>query len=316
MCVAIIASLLAKPAPYLTLGPGQTLQLVPTGRSVVDTSIGGSGRGEFRMTTVSTVQLSYWQALVARMSGREIARIDNHPAVQPNSDGAQQMIDAEATALAVAAERSGMDPEAWLNGWWIQQVAAGSPAAQAGVTVGDVLLEVDSTPIRSFATIGEILATGGAHELLLERNGEAVAVAVTPQGGKIGVIVTPRTQLDVSLDVGAISGPSGGLMLTLAFLDAFTEGDLTAGLHIAGTGTIDEGGNVGEISGVEEKLKGARKANADVFFVPRANAPALKDAPTDGPRVVVVDTVADALRWLCRHDGASGWCRTQYAQIF
>lgn len=63
-------------------------------------------------------------------------------------------------------------------------------------------------------------------------------------------------------------GPSGGLMVALAVYDSITEIDITGGLTIVGTGTIDLNGNVGSIGGVEYKIKGAVKKGADIFFVP------------------------------------------------
>ena len=67
------------------------------------------------------------------------------------------------------------------------------------------------------------------------------------------------------------SGSSGGFMMTLAIYNAITKEDITKGLNIAGTGTIDSEGNVGEIGGVIYKLSGAVKNNIDVFLVPEAN---------------------------------------------
>lgn len=64
------------------------------------------------------------------------------------------------------------------------------------------------------------------------------------------------------------SGSSGGLMLALAIYNKLTEEDITKGLKIAGTGTIEENGRVGSIGGAEYKLKGAVKDNADIFIVP------------------------------------------------
>ena len=44
--------------------------------------------------------------------------------------------------------------------------------------------------------------------------------------------------------------------------------DITNGLKIVGTGTIDLDGNIGSIGGVEYKLKSAVKKKADLFIVP------------------------------------------------
>lgn len=64
------------------------------------------------------------------------------------------------------------------------------------------------------------------------------------------------------------SGPSGGLMLAISIYDKLVSEDLTSGLKIVGTGTIDYDGNVGEIDGVEYKLSGAVKQKADIFIAP------------------------------------------------
>lgn len=64
------------------------------------------------------------------------------------------------------------------------------------------------------------------------------------------------------------SGPSGGLITTLELYNQLTKKDITKGLKITGTGTIEEDGSIGEIGGVEHKLLGAYKAKSDVFLVP------------------------------------------------
>lgn len=67
------------------------------------------------------------------------------------------------------------------------------------------------------------------------------------------------------------SGPSGGLMMALSIYNSLTEEDITKGKKIAGTGTIDEFGNIGEIGGVKYKVLGAIKNDMDVFICPDEN---------------------------------------------
>ncbi len=71
------------------------------------------------------------------------------------------------------------------------------------------------------------------------------------------------------------SGPSGGLLLSLAIYEALTNEDLTKGNTIVGTGTINIDGQVEEISGIKFKLDGAVRKKADLFLVPKEN---LKEA--------------------------------------
>lgn len=66
-------------------------------------------------------------------------------------------------------------------------------------------------------------------------------------------------------------GPSGGLMMSLAMYNALIEEDITKGLKISGTGTINHDGTVGAIGGVKYKLAGAINNKSDVFIVPEEN---------------------------------------------
>lgn len=64
------------------------------------------------------------------------------------------------------------------------------------------------------------------------------------------------------------SGSSGGLITTLEIYNQLTKKDLTKGKKIAGTGTIEVDGSIGEIGGVEYKLLGATRDKAEIFLVP------------------------------------------------
>ena len=97
------------------------------------------------------------------------------------------------------------------------------------------------------------------------------------------------------------SGPSGGFMMSLAIYDCLIPEDLTHGLKIVGTGTIDENGNVGAIGGVEYKLKAAEKEKADIFFVPQANYEEAKLAIESNElniNLVVVSHIDEAIAYL------------------
>lgn len=67
------------------------------------------------------------------------------------------------------------------------------------------------------------------------------------------------------------SGPSGGLLQSLSIYNRLTELDYTHNLTIAGTGTIDPFGNVGEIGGIAQKIYTANYNKVDIFFIPVAN---------------------------------------------
>ena len=98
------------------------------------------------------------------------------------------------------------------------------------------------------------------------------------------------------------AGPSGGLILSLALYDYLLDKDITKGLKISGTGTIDSNGNVGEIGGVRFKLAGAVSSKADIFFVPAGGnykeALRIKKEKKYKIKIVSISTFDDAIKYL------------------
>ena len=87
----------------------------------------------------------------------------------------------------------------------------------------------------------------------------------------IGLQLVDEYKTDPKVDIkfkSSESGPSGGLITTLEIYNQLTKKDLTKGKKIAGTGTIEKDGTIGEIGGVEHKLLGASQDKADIFLVP------------------------------------------------
>lgn len=110
------------------------------------------------------------------------------------------------------------------------------------------------------------------------------------------------------VNTAGMTGPSGGLMLALAFTDALNAGDLTGGRTIAGTGTIADDGTVGDIGYVTYKVRGAAMAGATVFFVPLANFDEARRVAPQSMAVVPVATFGDAVQWLCDVGAADTAC--------
>jgi PDZ domain-containing protein len=104
--------------------------------------------------------------------------------------------------------------------------------------------------------------------------------------------------VDVEIDSQNIGGPSAGMMFTLEIIDALTDEDLTHGRRIAGTGTINEDGEVGPIGGMKQKTFGAIDAGAEYLLVPAANYEEAADAAGDDIVVVRIETIEDALTFL------------------
>lgn len=98
------------------------------------------------------------------------------------------------------------------------------------------------------------------------------------------------------------SGPSGGLITTLEIYNQLVQEDITKGKKIAGTGTIEEDGTIGEIGGVEYKILGAAKAHTDIFLVPAGDnyKDALKYKRKNNLKIKIVEieSIQDAIEKL------------------
>ncbi len=78
-----------------------------------------------------------------------------------------------------------------------------------------------------------------------------------------------KTKIPVKVDAaGQYGGPSGGLMFSLQIYQQISGKDLQRGRKIAGTGTINSDGTVGEIGGIDKKVIAAHRAGATIFFAP------------------------------------------------
>lgn len=147
---------------------------------------------------------------------------------------------------------------------------------------GDIIYAVDGHKMKNTREITEYIKAKKPGDMVTvdyERNGEARQLEVelikssrsdqTLIGITIFTDVELETEDKVIFDTGKIGGSSAGLMFTLEIYNQLTPDDITKGYKIAGTGTIDYLGNVGQIGGVQHKVSAAQKAKVDIFFVPK-----------------------------------------------
>ena len=98
----------------------------------------------------------------------------------------------------------------------------------------------------------------------------------------------------VSMHVDDIGGPSAGMMYTLGLIGKLTAQDETGGRTIAGTGTINAKGKVGEIGGIRLKMIGAKRDGATWFLAPKGNCDEVVGHVPAGMRDVAVSTIDEA----------------------
>ena len=122
----------------------------------------------------------------------------------------------------------------------------------------------------------------------------------------VGIVLCETKEVDTNQDVSfsfkqSESGPSGGFMMALSIYNYLTPKDITSGLKIVGTGTIDENGNVGSIGGIEYKIKAAVKEKADLFFAPSANYEEAKKVVEENKldiNLVEIGNIDEAIEYL------------------
>ena len=126
-------------------------------------------------------------------------------------------------------------------------------------------------------------------------------MSVTPRtiDGDKRIGVTPGVgydfPFDVTIQLDSVGGPSAGLMFALGIIDTLTPGFLQGGADVAGTGTINQAGEVGPIGGIRQKLIGADDNGADWFLAPADNCDEVTGHVPDGMTVFSIRTLDDAL---------------------
>ena len=186
--------------------------------------------------------------------------------------------------------------------------------ANTDLKVGDKLVSIDGKEVTGRSNLKEILSKYKKDDKIsikvINKNKEydRYAYILDINGIKvIGIYTTVDKDYEVSRKIEVKSkrnesGPSGGLMLTLEIYNSLISEDITKGRKIVGTGTIEEDGTVGAISGVEYKLKSAVKRHADIFFVPSEKnyeeAINLKNEKGYNIDIVKVSNFNDAIEYL------------------
>lgn len=219
--------------------------------------------------------------------------------------------EANATALMLAYNYSNIDYKKEDSKSFVTYV---DDLAKTDLKVGDEIKEIDGVKVKSKEEISNVLKGKTPntkisikvinnkkeytrHSTLLDVEGK----------GTIGVLITETYKLksDYNVDLkfkSTESGSSGGLMMTLTLYSYLNKIDLTGGKKVVGTGTIDENGSVGEISGIKYKLLGAAKHKADVFLVPSGDnykeAKKVKKEHNLKIKLVPVKTFNDAVNYL------------------
>ncbi|HZM74092.1 MAG TPA: PDZ domain-containing protein [Candidatus Limnocylindrales bacterium] len=272
---------------------------------IIGTALPAPGKGQLRMVTVSVISsVSLLDALKGWISGenavvpRKLIYPEDKTEQEVEQENKQEFENSQTSAETAALKYLGYPVQVTVT-----QVT--SDGASVGkLQEGDVIDSVNGTQVTSMAKLLELVQAqpaGSTLKIGYTRGSEKGTVDVvtkpatdgTPRIGVSIKSVQPHP-FDLRIKLDKIGGPSAGMMFALAIIDKLKPEDMTHGKIIAGTGTIDDEGNVGQIGGITQKLYGARAAGTTHFLVPADNcAEALTNVPS-GLTLVKVATLDEA----------------------
>ena len=298
--------------PYAAEGPGPTFDTLGEvdGEPVVD--IQGAETldtgGKLNMTTVSVrTNMTLGQAL-----GRWIATDDTIVPVEqimpPDLDedqvrevNQQAFVASEASATVAAMHYLERPTTVVVHD--VMEGSASEGLLQPEDLITAIAGEKVQTPQEVQAAV-RAKTSGEEIEITIERDGnertETVELGENPhEKGQpmLGILMTsePAGGISVNYNLNDIGGPSAGMMFSLAVVDKLTPGALNGGKFVAGTGTINEDGEVGPIGGITHKIRAAEDDGAELFLAPAGNCDAVKRVDTQHMTVAKVDNLAEAV---------------------
>ncbi|MBA2870696.1 PDZ domain-containing protein [Anoxybacillus calidus] len=308
--------------PYYVTMPGTAQKLDP----LVHVKGGDQDDGDFMLTTIRMGRANVISYALAKV--RKYYDLYPVEAIKQQGESDEEytlrqlhmMENSKQTAIAVAYEKAGKPITYKFLGVYVIRVLPDMPASQY-LRPGDRIVAVDEKKLQSAEQFIEYVgqkAKGETVKITFERKGKKKTVQLAlkpfPENPKrvgIGISLVTDSEIvtnpSVEIKSEEIGGPSAGLMFSLEIYDQLVEEDITKGYTIAGTGTINEKGEVGPIGGISQKIIAADKAGADIFFAPNEKGAedsnyqeALKTAKDIGTKmkIVPIDTFDDALRYL------------------
>ena len=304
------------PTPYLIERAGPTYDVLGKVADAPVIQISGAqsyeSEGKLEILTVSIVgrpeQTPNWIEIALAWADQsqkvvpvELLYPKDRTTEQVRSESSAMMEVSQQEAIAAALNYLGYETPRQV---YIAEVVADA-AASGKLVAGDFILSINSEEITDIEQLKEIVTSWDERvplAVLVDRDGTQVAKEVSPikdaEGNfRFGILVGYKYDFPIKVDLqlGDVGGPSGGMMFALGVIDRLTPGDLTGGLHVAGTGTIAQSGEVGPIGGVVQKLYGAKRSGATVFLAPAANCDEIIGNVPAGLRVVKIETLQDAL---------------------
>lgn len=250
--------------------------------------------------TIATYLLSYIVPSYEREKVEEYTYNENETIEDIDFRNIIQLRTANNSAIKVAYENAGKTLKEKNKGIYVYYI---DKKADTNLKIGDKIVEINGKKIESFKELRNYinkLDNNSEISILIENNNKKetkTAKIYEEKGNKyIGVSliedITYKTKPKINIKYKkSEGGPSGGFMMSLEIYNQLTKKDITKGRKIAGTGTIDYEGNIGEIDGIKYKLKGAVKKKSSIFIAPtgRNYKEALKEKKKHGYKIKIIE---------------------------
>ena len=230
----------------------------------------------------------------------------NATADQVEQQSTQEMSDSQDAAAVAALRHLGLPVTIVVK---VSDVTVDGPAA-GKLKKGDVLRSVDGVPTASAEALHAAISKhkpGDDIVIGYTRDGKDATVTIKsvpakddPKRPMIGVSLSLgyTSPVKVSIQLDDVGGPSAGLMFTLGIIDKLTLVQENGGKHVAGTGTMNDAGQVGPIGGIRQKMAAAKADGATIFLIPADNCAEALPAIPAGLQLVKVTSVDTALAGL------------------
>ena len=248
--------------PYYIMTTGGTINI--TDRVEMD-GYQKEDKGSINMLYVSEYDATPFSYLLAKLRGEEInsnkeRQISNESVEEINKRNKIMRDNSLDIAVLVAYQEAGKD----INIKSKKNIVM-AKTTDNNFEVGDIILTVNDKVCDELKDIKEIINNSEENDIIkfkVLRNEKELEIenkVVLEDNRKVvGVVIVTDYEydLDPKIDIkfkNSESGSSGGLMLTLTIYNAVSSEDLIKGRNIAGTGTINTDGTVGEIDGIKRK---------------------------------------------------------------
>ena len=315
LLAALLGAAVGLPSGHFILRPGGSYEV---GTRLTIPAESRREMGELAFTAVSAGPGSWADVVMAWLDpAAETVPVEQ---IRPRgvsqrefSEVNRRLIDESKLVAAVVGLRAaGYDARTTGQGARVADVLVGMPA-EGVLQAGDVIVAVDGQPTDTAVAVIEATrrhAVGDEVALTIVRDGQPQDVTVgtrsaidEPGRPVVGVAIATEgfdavLPFPVEIATDGVGGASAGLMFSLGVFDGVTDGVLTRGHSVAGTGTIAENGTVGPIGGAALKVVAADRDGADVFLVPRENYEEARSAASS-VQVIPVDRFEDAVTALC-----------------